>query len=146
TKLWAMRHNGYYAILASRPGARAVVTDVCVPISKLAQAVEETRTDIAASPIPGPILGHVGDGNFHAILLLDPDSADEKAAALDLSARMAERALRLGGTVTGEHGVGVGKMDYMTAEHGDAWAIMGDIKRAMDPKNILNPGKVVQIN
>ncbi len=145
-KLWAMRHNGYYAILASRPGARAIVTDVCVPISKLAQAVDETRADIEGSLIPGPILGHVGDGNFHAILLIDPENAKEKQAALDLSSRMAERAIALGGTITGEHGVGIGKLDYMTAEHGDAWALMTQIKKALDPQNIMNPGKLIRVN
>ncbi len=142
-RLWKMRHAAYPAILASRPGATAIVTDVCVPISALAQAVEETRADIAASPIPGPILGHVGDGNFHAILLIDPASAAEQAEAKRLAARMADRALRLGGTVTGEHGIGVGKLGYMQAEHGDGWAVMAQIKRALDPLNILNPGKVV---
>ncbi len=145
-RLWAMRHNAYYAILASRPGARALVTDLCVPMSKLAAAVEETRADIAASPIPGPILGHVGDGNFHAILLMDPDSAAEKEAAMALSARMVERALSMGGTVTGEHGVGLGKLEYMEAEHGAAWGMMGQIKRALDPHNIMNPGKLVRLN
>ncbi len=141
--LWAMRHNGYYAILASRRGAKAVVTDICVPISKLAEAFEETQADIAASNIPGPILGHVGDGNFHAILLLDPDRPEDLAEAKALSHRMVERALRLGGTSTGEHGIGSGKLDYMEAEHGEAWQVMGEIKRAMDPDNILNPGKMV---
>ncbi|MEM6306388.1 MAG: FAD-linked oxidase C-terminal domain-containing protein [Pseudomonadota bacterium] len=145
-RLWAMRHNAYYAILASRKGARAVVTDLCVPLSKLAQAVEDTRADIADSPIPGPILGHVGDGNFHAILMVDPENAAEKDAALDLSHRMVERALALGGTVTGEHGVGLGKLGYMEAEHGAAWATMATLKRSFDPKNILNPGKLVRIN
>lgn len=144
--LWTARHNAYYAILASRPGARAVVTDLCVPISKLAQAVEETRQDIAASGIPGPILGHVGDGNFHAILMLDETNPQELATAKALAGRMAERALRLGGTITGEHGVGSGKMGYMQAEHGPAWAVMGQIKQALDPGNILNPGKMVQVN
>ncbi|WP_420863021.1 FAD-binding oxidoreductase [Algirhabdus cladophorae] len=145
TALWAMRHNGYYAILASRPGATAISTDLCVPISKLAQAVAETRADIAASIVAGPILGHVGDGNFHAILLIDPDNPAEMQAAKDLSARMMQRALDLGGTVTGEHGVGIGKMDYMQAEHGEAWAVMGDIKCSLDPNNIMNPGKLVRI-
>jgi D-lactate dehydrogenase (cytochrome) len=150
SRLWQMRHHAYWAILASRKGlaagATAIVTDVCVPISKLAQAVAETQADIDAAPIPAPILGHVGDGNFHAILLIDPDNADEKRVALDLSARMAERALSLGGTVTGEHGVGLGKLNYMAAEHGAGWDVMGQIKRAMDPLNILNPGKVVRLN
>ncbi|MBP0484242.1 FAD-binding oxidoreductase [Sagittula salina] len=146
TALWAMRHNGYYAILASRPGARAIVTDICVPISQLARAVEETQADIAASGIPGPILGHVGDGNFHAILLIDPENTDDLDRAKALSTGMAERALALGGTCTGEHGVGIGKKAFMTAEHGEAWSIMGDLKIALDPGNILNPGKLVPGN
>jgi len=145
-RLWKMRHDAYLAILASRPGARAIVTDVCVPISRLAQAVVETQADIAASPIPGPILGHVGDGNFHAILLMDPSNLQEVEAAEALSARMAERALRLGGTVTGEHGVGMGKLGYMEAEHGGGWDVMGAIKAALDPEGIMNPGKIVRGN
>lgn len=143
TRLWRMRHDAYRAILASRPGATAVVTDVCVPISALAQAVEETRIDIAQSGIPGPILGHVGDGNFHAILLVNPADPREKAAAKALATRMAERSLALGGTITGEHGVGMGKLPLMAAEHGAAWAIMGHIKRALDPHDLMNPGKLV---
>ena len=146
TALWTLRHNAYYAILASRPGARAIVTDICVPISQLAEAVEETRADIAASPITGPILGHVGDGNFHAILLIDPDNAAEHSAALRLSDRMVDRAMHLGGTATGEHGVGMGKLKFMDQEHGPAWGLMGDLKRQLDPQNILNPGKLVQQN
>ncbi|MHA7869681.1 MAG: FAD-binding oxidoreductase [Salipiger thiooxidans] len=142
--LWALRHNGYYAILASRKGARALVTDMCVPISQLAQAVEETQADIAKSSIPGPILGHVGDGNFHAILLVDPDQPAEMEEAKRLSHRMAERALALGGTCTGEHGIGMGKLDYMEAEHGEGWDVMGQIKRALDPQNLMNPGKLVR--
>jgi D-lactate dehydrogenase (cytochrome) len=138
-----MRHDAYRAILASRPGATAVVTDVCVPISALAQAVEETRADIAQSGLPGPILGHVGDGNFHAILLIDPADPQETATAKALATRMAERALGLGGTITGEHGVGIGKLPLMQAEHGAAWAVMGQIKRALDPQNLMNPGKLV---
>jgi D-lactate dehydrogenase (cytochrome) len=146
TALWTMRHNAHYACLASRPGARGLVTDICVPISKLAQAVAETRADIAAASIPGPIVGHVGDGNFHSILLFREDDPRERDEAIRLSGRMVERALRLGGTSTGEHGIGVGKLDYMAAEHGDAWGVMADIKRALDPLNILNPGKVVRVN
>jgi D-lactate dehydrogenase (cytochrome) len=143
TRLWKMRHQAYHAILASRPGARAIVTDVCVPISALAAAVEETRADIAASGIAGPILGHVGDGNFHAILMVHPGHPADIATAKALAARMAERALRFGGTITGEHGVGFGKLPYMAAEHGEAWSVMGDIKRALDPLGLMNPGKVV---
>lgn len=144
TALWTMRHHAYWACLGMKPGATAVVTDVCVPISHLAKAVEETQADIAASIIQGPILGHVGDGNFHAILLVDPDQPAELEAAKSLAARMSERALRLGGTVTGEHGIGMGKLAYMEAQHGDAWDVMTDIKTALDPKGILNPGKVVR--
>lgn len=143
TRLWNMRHNAYRAILASRPGAKAIVTDVCVPISALAQAVEDTRADIAESGLSGPILGHVGDGNFHAILLIDPADELEIARAKGLATRMAERALALGGTITGEHGVGFGKLPLMAAEHGAAWAVMGQIKRALDPQDLMNPGKLV---
>jgi D-lactate dehydrogenase (cytochrome) len=141
--LWTMRHNAYYAILGQRPGARAIVTDICVPISRLAEAIEDTRSDLAQSGVMGPILGHVGDGNFHAILLIDPDNPAELAAAKAASDRMVTRALALGGTATGEHGIGVGKLDYMQREHGAGWALMGTIKQALDPLNILNPGKLV---
>ncbi len=144
TALWSLRHNAYYAILAARKGARAVVTDICVPISHLADAVEETRADIAASGLMGPILGHVGDGNFHSVLLLDPENKAEHETALVLSDRMAQRALAYGGTCTGEHGVGIGKKKFMEAEHGTAWDVMGTIKQALDPHNLMNPGKLVR--
>ena len=142
-RLWKMRHGAYWAIVASRPGCRAIVTDLCVPISRLAEAIAETRADIAASGLPGPLVGHVGDGNVHAALLVDPDAPEERARAAALAERMAERALRLGGTVTGEHGVGLGKLKHMEAEHGAAWAVMGAIKAALDPAGLLNPGKLV---
>ncbi len=141
--LWKMRHNAYYACLALRPGARAVVTDVCVPISRLAEAVEAARTDIAASTIAGPILGHVGDGNFHAILLIDPEGPSDLDTAKALAGRMADNALRLGGTVSGEHGIGMGKTGYMPAEHGEGWYVMGAIKRSLDPRDLMNPGKLL---
>lgn len=141
--LWAMRHNAYHAILQLRPGARAIVTDICVPISRLAEAVEITRSDLAHSNLTGPILGHVGDGNFHAILLIDETDADEVARAKAASNRMVELALSLGGTSSGEHGIGLGKLEYMAQEHGAAWAVMGTLKRALDPDNIMNPGKLV---
>jgi D-lactate dehydrogenase (cytochrome) len=141
-RLWRARHNAYPAILALRPGAKALVTDACVPISRLAEAVTQTAADIATTGLPGPILGHVGDGNFHAILLYDPGDPVEKANAIALSGRLCERALRLGGTVSGEHGIGVGKKGYMEAEHGAGWQVMGTLKRALDPKGILNPGKL----
>jgi D-lactate dehydrogenase (cytochrome) len=145
-RLWKARHNAYHAIVASRPGARAIVTDLCVPISRFAEAVEETRLDIDASGITGPMLGHVGDGNIHAILMLDENDPAELQQAKALASRMAERALRFGGTITGEHGIGLGKMPYMIAEHGEALSVMTEIKRALDPQNILNPGKMVKVN
>ena len=142
--LWTMRHNAFYACLALKQGCVSVVTDICVPISKLAEAVNETAKDIADSYIDGPILGHVGDGNFHAILLVEPNNDMELAEAKRLAHRMAERALKLGGTVTGEHGIGIGKKGFMAREHGaEAWATMGALKAALDPKNIMNPGKLV---
>ncbi|MFU8881922.1 MAG: FAD-binding oxidoreductase [Rhodobacterales bacterium] len=144
TALWAMRHNAYYAIKASRPGMVALVTDICVPISRLAAAVMETQADIAASGITGPILGHVGDGNFHAILLYDDQNPAEIATAKSLSHRMVKRALAMGGTATGEHGIGLGKLDYMAAEHGDGWDVMQTLKIALDPANIMNPGKMLR--
>jgi D-lactate dehydrogenase (cytochrome) len=143
TRLWAARHAAYRAILASRPGCRAIVTDVCVPISALAGAVEETAADIAASGIPGPILGHVGDGNFHAILLVREGDAREAEVAKALALRMAERSLALGGTISGEHGIGFGKRGLMAAEHGPAWGVMARIKAALDPQGVMNPGKLV---
>ncbi|MBL4918195.1 FAD-binding oxidoreductase [Szabonella alba] len=143
-RLWRMRHQAFQAILASRPGATAMVTDVCVPISRLAEAVAETHEDIARGSIPGPILGHVGDGNFHSVLLIDPANPAEQAEAKALANRMAERALRLGGTITGEHGVGSGKIGLMEAEHGLAWDVMRQIKQALDPANLMNPGKMLR--
>lgn len=144
-RLWRMRHGAYPACIASRPGSMGLVTDLCVPISRLAEAVSETRADIAASGLPGPILGHVGDGNFHAILLIERGNENELKTAKALARRMAERAIRLGGTMTGEHGVGMGKKDLMAMEHGEAWEVMARIKRALDPDGILNPGKVVEV-
>jgi D-lactate dehydrogenase (cytochrome) len=143
-RLWKMRHNAFPALRALRPGAIALVTDVCVPISRLAEAVAETRADIAKTSIPGPILGHVGDGNFHATLLVDPSDPAEMVTAKHLAGRMAKRALRLGGTITGEHGIGMGKLNYMAAEHGAGWDVMSQIKQALDPHNLMNPGKLVR--
>ncbi len=145
-RLWRMRHGAYRACIAARPGSMGMVTDICVPISRLAEAVAETRADIAELGLQGPILGHVGDGNFHAILLLERGNAGELARAKEVTRRLAERALRLGGTITGEHGVGVGKKGLMALEHGEAWEVMARIKRALDPDGILNPGKVVEVS
>jgi D-lactate dehydrogenase (cytochrome) len=145
-KLWRMRHDAYYAIMSEHPGKSAVATDICVPISRLAEAVMETQADIAETGLYSPLLGHVGDGNFHATLVVDPEKPAELKTAKELAHRMTERALRMQGTATGEHGVGIGKLAYMAEEHGDAWNVMADLKRTMDPGNILNPGKVVQVN
>jgi len=142
-RLWKMRHGAYSACIASRPGCMGLVTDVCVPISRLAEAVARGRAMIEEARLLGPILGHVGDGNFHAILLLDRQNPDELARAKDVAHALAEMALEMGGTITGEHGIGIGKRGMMIEEHGAAWAVMGAIKAALDPKNILNPGKVV---
>ncbi|MCL5777857.1 FAD-binding protein [Limibaculum sp. FT325] len=146
TRLWDARHKVYYAQQSLRPGAKGYVTDACVPISRLAEAILETRAEIEASGLIAPLVGHVGDGNFHIVLLIDPANAAEQAEAQRLAGRISERALRLGGTVTGEHGVGLGKMRYMSAEHGEAWDVMGEIKRALDPRGIMNPGKMVPGN
>ena len=141
--LWAMRHNAYYAMKSMRPGASVLVTDVCVPISKLAQVIEDTRDDLKSAGLHGPIVGHVGDGNFHASLFFDETDDDQVAAVKGASHRMVERALANGGTATGEHGVGLGKKKYMEREHGAGWAVMGALKQALDPDNIMNPGKLV---
>lgn len=146
TRLWRMRHDAFWAIMSRHPGRRAVTTDVCVPISRLAEAVTAAHKDIAASGLYGPLVGHVGDGNFHATIVVDPDAPEDLKRAKDLAHRMTERALAMSGTATGEHGVGIGKMAYMEAEHGDAWQVMGELKRTLDPKNVLNPGKVVRGN
>ncbi|MGB3555051.1 MAG: FAD-linked oxidase C-terminal domain-containing protein, partial [Jannaschia sp.] len=146
TRLWTMRHRAYHTILASRPGSTAVVTDVCVPISLLGEAIDRAAADIAASGLRGPILGHVGDGNYHAILLVNRDAPSELATAKRLSDAMVEHALDLGGTATGEHGVGFGKLHFMEREHGAAWDVMGAVKRALDPDGVMNPGKMVRQN
>ncbi|WP_298430898.1 FAD-linked oxidase C-terminal domain-containing protein [uncultured Jannaschia sp.] len=146
SRLWAMRHRAYHTILATRPGATAIVTDVCVPISALAAAIARAEAEIAESPLDGPILGHVGDGNYHAILMVDRDDPSEVATAKRLSDAMVAHALELGGTATGEHGVGLGKLHLMQAEHGDAWDVMSMVKRALDPKGLMNPGKLVRQN
>ena len=145
-ELWALRHKGYYAILASAPGKRAIVTDICVPQTELGRAVLETQKDISRSGISGPILGHVGDGNFHAILLVDPKNPKEMKVAKSVADKMANLAISLGGTCTGEHGIGIGKLDFMQAQLGHAWNVMGSIKEALDPSNIMNPGKVIKRN
>jgi D-lactate dehydrogenase (cytochrome) len=144
TRLWQARHDAYWACKALRPGAQAIATDVCVPISRLAECVIESQRDIAASNLIAPIAGHVGDGNFHMSLLIDMDDATEVARADAFMKRLIERALAMEGTCTGEHGVGQGKMKYLPAEHGEAvLELMRGLKRTFDPNGIMNPGKIV---
>ncbi len=144
--LWKARHTAYWAAKATFPTGQWIVTDVCVPISQLAKAITETEADLAAHGREAHILGHVGDGNYHVLICADPDLSGDLEDTLKLADRMAERALALGGTVTGEHGVGLGKMKHMAAEHGEALSVMAALKRSLDPQNILNPGKVVPLN
>jgi D-lactate dehydrogenase (cytochrome) len=145
TKLWQARHDAYWAARGFRPGADVVTTDVCVPISALAACVGETHADIESTGLLAPIVGHVGDGNFHVTFIIDPDQPAELEEAKRLNDRMVMRALALGGTCTGEHGIGYGKLDFLTAEHGDAVAVMRQLKMALDPQNIMNPGKILRL-
>jgi len=143
TRLWTARHNAYFAAVQSRPGCKAISTDTCVPISRLADCLLDSVTETDASGIPYFLVGHVGDGNFHFGYLIDPDSAEERAKAEELNHKLVTRALQLGGTCTGEHGVGLHKMGFLLDETGaGAVDMMRTIKRALDPKNILNPGKI----
>jgi D-lactate dehydrogenase (cytochrome) len=146
SKIWKARHNAYYACKARKPGYLGFTTDICVPISELAKAISDTQADCDETGLEGTILGHVGDGNYHALFLLEPGNDADLAMAKGLAHRMAERALAVGGTVTGEHGIGIGKMKYMAEEHGDALGVMIDIKRALDPLGIMNPGKMLPMN
>jgi D-lactate dehydrogenase (cytochrome) len=142
--LWAARHQAYEASLALRPGSRGYITDVCVPISELARSITEARAAIDAAGLVAPIVGHVGDGNFHVCFLVDPDAPDELAQVRALAERIAERAIALGGTCTGEHGVGYGKTKLLPLEHGEEGvALMRRLKGALDPDGIMNPGKIV---
>ena len=145
SKLWQARHDVYFATRGLRPGTDIVATDVCVPISRLADAVTETVADIEANGLVAPIVGHVGDGNFHLTMLVDMSDADEVARAEALVGRLNLRAIGMDGTCTGEHGVGQGKMKYLDAEHGNGVDVMRAIKRAIDPRNIMNPGKIVAV-
>ena len=145
SKLWQARHDAYYAALALRPGSKGWATDVCVPISRLAECIAETKIDLAQSSLPSALAGHVGDGNFHLIFMIDPNRPEEIAEASRLNDRMVTRALAMDGTCTGEHGIGYGKMDFLFAEHGEAVDVMASIKRAIDPDNLMNPGKIMRI-
>jgi D-lactate dehydrogenase (cytochrome) len=144
-KLWRARHDVVYADRALRPGGQIFATDVCVPISRLAECIVATEQDVAASFLPAPIVGHVGDGNFHLVIVLNPNDPREVAEAERLNERLVHRALSLDGTCTGEHGIGCGKIDFLLAEHGEAVSVMRAIKKAIDPDNIMNPGKILRI-
>ncbi|MCJ2180739.1 FAD-binding oxidoreductase [Novosphingobium album (ex Hu et al. 2023)] len=142
SRLWKARHQAYYAGLSLRPGSTGWATDVCVPISRLADCILETRADLDTTQIPTPIVGHVGDGNFHVLFVLDPASEEEAAEAARLNDRLVARALAMDGTCTGEHGIGLGKQQWLIEEHGPGVDIMRLIKRALDPGNLFNPGKI----
>ena len=145
SRLWAARHNAFYAAVALRPGCKPWTTDVCVPISRLAECVLETRADVQRAGVLAPLVGHVGDGNFHLIFPMSPDDPTELAKAKEVNARLVARALAMGGTCSGEHGVGVGKMAYLEAEHGESLNVMKAIKCALDPENRMNPGKMISV-
>ncbi|HUJ98782.1 MAG TPA: FAD-linked oxidase C-terminal domain-containing protein, partial [Stellaceae bacterium] len=145
SKLWQARHDAYYAALALRPGSKGWATDVCVPISRLAESIAETKRDLDKSFVNAVLVGHVGDGNFHLAFILDPDKPEELAEATRINDKMVQRAIAMEGTCTGEHGVGYGKLDFLVAEHGDALSVMRMIKKALDPDNIMNPGKIVRV-
>jgi len=142
SRLWKARHEAYYAAVNLRPGAIGWATDVCVPMSRLAQCIEETKTELKASTVPATILGHVGDGNFHVVFSIDPNSPEELAEVKSLDARLVRRALDMDGTCTGEHGIGLGKQEWLLEELGDAVELMRSVKKALDPRGIMNPGKI----
>jgi len=143
TKLWEARHNAYFACLQLRPGSRSVSTDVCVPISRLAECVAESMEDVKTYVAPVPLMGHIGDGNFHLMFLVDPANPAELEQAKEFNKRLVKRAIAMEGTCTGEHGIGLGKQGSLVLEHGEAIDVMRDIKRLFDPENLMNPGKLI---
>jgi D-lactate dehydrogenase (cytochrome) len=142
TRLWHARDNTLYAGLALKPGSRALITDVCVPVSRLAQCLDQTKQDLAAAELIAPVVGHVGDGNFHVLILVDPSQPDDMQKAREVHRRMVERAIAFDGTCTGEHGIGIGKIDFLEQELGEAVDVMRAVKAALDPHGIMNPGKI----
>ena len=144
-ELWNARHNAYYATHALVPGAEVLITDVCVPISQLAECITETRSDLDQASFPATIVGHVGDGNFHVLCVLDPNIPSQREEGSRFAERTVQRALRMQGTCTGEHGIGFGKMKYLREEHGEALDVMRTIKKALDPHNLMNPGKIIDL-
>ena len=145
TRLWKARHAAYYAALALKPGTTSFATDACVPISRLADCILETRAEVEESGLTAPIVGHVGDGNFHLIVLFDPSDASQRERAERLARNVSSRAIAMGGTCTGEHGIGWHKLDALVQEHGEGVELMRAVKRALDPRNIMNPGKTVPL-
>jgi D-lactate dehydrogenase (cytochrome) len=145
TRLWKARHSAYYAALAFKPGTTSFATDACVPISRLADCIMETRADIERSGLTAPIVGHVGDGNFHLVVLFDPNVPVQRERAEELAKNVSLRAIAMGGTCTGEHGIGWHKLDALVHEHGEAVELMRAVKRSLDPRNIMNPGKTVPL-
>jgi D-lactate dehydrogenase (cytochrome) len=143
SRLWQARHDAYFACLQLRKGSRMIATDVCVPISRLAECIAATQEDVARATMPIPLFGHVGDGNFHLMILVDPDSDADVQEAWDLNTRLVRRALAMGGTCTGEHGIGLGKREFLEEEFGVGVDVMRQLKATLDPGNLLNPGKVV---
>jgi D-lactate dehydrogenase (cytochrome) len=144
SRLWQARHDAYYACLGLQPGARSLTTDVCVPISRLAECIATSLDDLAQTGLTAPLLGHVGDGNFHMLLLVNPEDTATFEQAREFAQRLAERAIAMDGTCTGEHGIGLGKRKYMVLEHGtEALTAMRAIKQALDPLNLMNPGKIL---
>jgi D-lactate dehydrogenase (cytochrome) len=144
SRLWQARHDAYFACLQLKPGSRCYPTDVCVPISRLAECITATSEDIAQVGMPIALFGHVGDGNFHLVVLVDPDHPKDLSDAAWISQRVVERAIAMEGTCTGEHGIGLGKRHYLPLEHGDvAVDVMRAVKKALDPDNLLNPGKIL---
>lgn len=146
SKLWQARHDVWWAALALRPGSQGVPTDVCVPISKLPDIIAQTRQDVAELKLIAPLCGHVGDGNFHLCVLVDPEDDEEKQRIAELNGRMIARAHAVGGTCTGEHGIGTGKTNYLIAERGSGMMALASLKRALDPRNIMNPGKILRVD
>ena len=146
SRLWQARHDAYWASMVLRPGTKVMATDVCVPMSRLAECITKTHADIRETELIAPIVGHVGDGNFHVCVLTDIDNKEEIAKVAAFSDRLAERALAMDGTCTGEHGIGTGKMKFMQKEHGPAVTVMSALKTALDPYNILNPCKIIALN
>lgn len=145
TRLWRIRHDALYAARALRPGIKGLSTDVCVPLSQLPACIAAIKAEIAQTDLIAPLMGHVGDGNFHLVLLFDPADPDERATGMTISHKLVEIALSMGGTATGEHGVGLGKKPYMQSEHGPALELMRRLKRAVDPSGIMNPGKIFDL-